>query len=275
MVSKPESTASPAAEILARRILAEQIAQEAGRFALERFRNRGALTVGRKGPHDEVSDADRDTELLIRKRIAAAFPGDAVLGEEAGMADGEGTQADDGWLWVVDPIDGTACFVAGIPVWCVSIAVMHAGRAVIGVIEDPNACETFAGSVGGGATVNGSPISPNPADGLGGGSVGIGYSTRIKPAATLSVLTRLLESGGMFQRNGSGALSIAYVAAGRLIGYYEPHINSWDCLAGLVLVEAVGGWHNDFLADGGLRRGNPVLAAAPGAAAALREITSL
>jgi len=255
-----------------RHALAEAVAREAGRYAHARFRNRGGLDIGRKGPHDEVSDADRETELLIRRRIAAAFPDDAILGEEGGMGTIPHAGVGNGWLWVLDPIDGTACFVAGIPVWCVSVAVTWQGRAVIGVVEDPNAGETFSARTGGPATLNGAPIRAGDATDLGAGSVGIGYSTRIRPQATLSALTSLLEAGGMFQRNGSGALMLAYVAAGRLIGYYEPHINAWDCLAALVLIEQAGGWHNDFLADGGLTRGNPVLAAAPALAATLRGL---
>lgn len=258
-----------------RHAAAEAIARAAGAYVLDRFRNRGQVSVGRKGPHDEVSDADRAAEALIRGRIAEAFPDDRVLGEEAGFGGGEDDAVADGWLWVVDPIDGTACFVAGVPVWCVSIAVMHDGRPVIGVVEDPNAGETFSARSGGPATCNGVTIRASDATDLGAGSVGVGYSTRVKPKDTLEPLTRLLEAGGMFQRNGSGALMVCYVAAGRLIGYFEPHINAWDCLAGLVLVERAGGWQSDFLADGGLARGNRLLVGAPGVAAELRRIAGM
>lgn len=261
--------------LAARYAHATALAEEAGRFALSRFRDRTNLSIGSKGAHNEVSDADRQTEELIRRSVSGAFPEDRVLGEEAGLGEAAAADGEDNWLWVVDPIDGTACFVAGIPVWCVSIAVMHAGKPVIGVIVDPNVGETFAACAGGPATLNGAPIRPSSADSLGAGSVGIGYSTRVRPEATLTVLTRLLEAGGMFQRNGSGALSLAYVAAGRLLGYFEPHINAWDCLAALVLVERAGGWHNDFLADNGLQHGNAVLAAAPNVAKELRRLTDL
>jgi len=154
----------------------------------------------------------------------------------------------------------------------VSVAVAHAGRPVIGVVEDPNVGETFSARAGRPATVNGIPVRASDATDLGAGSVAVGYSTRVPPRAALSALAALLEAGGMYQRNGSGALSLAYVAAGRLIGYYEPHINSWDCLAALVLVEQAGGWHNDFLAGDGLHRGNTLLAAAPGVADELRRL---
>lgn len=90
--------------------------------------------------------------------------------------------------------------------------------------------------------------------------LGVGFSHRVKADSFIPFLERLLTNGGMFVRNGSGALMIAYVAAGRLIGYYEPHINSWDCLAGIVLVQEAGGVVNDFLAQGGLLRGNCIIA---------------
>ena len=79
----------------------------------------------------------------------------------------------------------------------------------------------------------------------------------------------------MYQRNGSGALMLAYVAAGRLLGYYEAHINAWDCLAGIVLVREAGGWTNDFLSGDGLTHGNAVAASAPGLADAMRQLTGL
>ena len=164
----------------------------------------------------------------------------------------------------MDPIDGTDCFVFGIPSWCVSIAWLDQNRMTIGVIYDAVHDEMFAAARGHGAFLNGLPIAVSNATHTSGGLVGIGYSSRIEPADTLGALSRLMDAGGMFHRCGSGALSLAWVAAGRLVGYFEPHINSWDCLAGLLLVREAGGWTNDFLRDDGLASGNPALAAAPG-----------
>jgi myo-inositol-1(or 4)-monophosphatase len=112
--------------------------------------------------------------------------------------------------------------------------------------------------------MNGVALQISDASQLYDGITGIGYSTRVEPKASIEALQRLLEAGGMFNRCGSGALSLAWVAAGRFIGYYEPHINSWDCLAGIVLVREAGGWVNDFLAGDGLTQGNPIIASAPG-----------
>ena len=211
---------------------------------------------------------DREVEELIRARLADSFPDDGFLGEEAGGAPGEAT-------WVVDPIDGTACFVAGIPVWCVSIAFVVGREIEIGVVYDPNADELFAARRGGGAWLDGTPLSPAPATSLADGTTGIGYSLRRPGQATLDVLAPLLAADGMFQRNGSGALMLAYVAAGRLIGYFEAHINSWDCLAGLALVREAGGWTSDYLTGDALASGNPLAAAAPGLAAEMQRLTGL
>lgn len=259
---------------LARRFDAAQaIAREAGQLALDYFRDLGALVVERKGLQDEVSIADRAVEDLIRARLAELFPDDGVLGEEGGLdgASAEAAQGADG-LWVVDPIDGTACFLAGIPVWCVSIAFVAEGAPTLGVIYDPNNDELFAARRGHGAALNGAPIRVSAVESLTEGTVAIGYSTRSRPREILGILDRLLTAGGMFQRNGSGALMLAYVAAGRYLGYYEPHINSWDCLAGIALVDEAGGWTNDFLAGDGLTEGNPIAAAAPGVTDAIRQL---
>ena len=132
---------------------AEAVAREAGALALRYYRNLEALEVESKGPQDIVSAADRAVEDLVRERLLAMFPDDAILGEEGGLhgAGREGT-------WVVDPIDGTWCFLNGIGAWCVSLAYVREGRIETAVIYDPNAGELFAARAGGGATLDGRPI---------------------------------------------------------------------------------------------------------------------
>jgi myo-inositol-1(or 4)-monophosphatase len=249
-------------EIQARLSAAEDIARIAGRSALAFYRERSTLAVIDKGVQDRVTEADRAIEAEIRDFLTGRFPDDGFLGEEAGAS--ADTLASDAGVWVVDPIDGTDCFVFGIPSWCISIAWIFRHRMTIGIVYDPLHDEMFVAAAGHGATLNGKSISVADATDAKRGLVGIGYSSRITPDDLLSALRRLTDIDGMFHRCGSGALSLAWVAAGRLIGYFEPHMNSWDCLAGLLLVREAGGWTNDFLAGGGLVRGNPALAAAPG-----------
>lgn len=246
--------------IQARYDFARALAREAGELAYSYFRNLDQIVVESKGTQDEVSIADRETEVFIRARIAAAFPDDGLLGEEGG--DDSGGKS---IIWVIDPIDGTACFVNNMFSWCVSIAVVVDGVPAIGAVFDPNAKELFHGLSarfgGTGAAVNDKPIRIKDVSDFKGGVLGVGFSHRSQPEEFTPFMHTLLSSGGMFIRNGSGALMLCYVAAGRLIGYYEPHINSWDCLAAIVIVEAAGGRCNNFLVNGGLTRGNPILAA--------------
>jgi myo-inositol-1(or 4)-monophosphatase len=258
--------------VLARIDRAEAIVREAGTLALDFFHRQAELTIERKGLQDTVSQADRAVEDCIAQRLAECFPDDAFLGEESGNSR---VREADGFTWVVDPIDGTDCFINGIRAWCVSIALVSEGEIRGGVIYDPNAQELYKAIIGHGASLNGKPIRASTADDLTLGIVGIGFSHRVEPAPTLEVLGRLLDAGGMYQRNGSGALMLAYVAAGRYLGYYEAHINSWDALAGVALVREAGGWTNDFLADDGLQTGSVVLASAPGVATSLRSVCGL
>jgi myo-inositol-1(or 4)-monophosphatase len=244
-------------ELEQRYAAAQSIARDAGEQALEYFSRHAQLQVESKGVSDRVSEADRAVEDTIVNRLRALYPDDALLGEEGGATPGNVSEAP---TWVIDPIDGTDCFVNGIPVWTISIALAVAGEAALGIVYDPNAEELFAACRGNGATLNSAPIHASTAGSFGDGLVAIGFSHRRPPAATLRALERLLSDGGMYQRNGSGALSLAYVAAGRYLGYYEEHINSWDALAGICLVQQAGGWTSDFLADDGLYSGNQIIA---------------
>ena len=132
--------------------------------------------------------------------------------------------------------------------------------------------ELFTGGIGMPATLNGRPIVPHAGQALTEGVVMVGYSPRSTPKVILGVLGRLLEAGGMYYRNGSGAVGLCYVACGRLIGYVEPHINSWDCLGAIAVIEAAGGQVNDVLAGDGLRSGGPIVAGPPAVFEALVEI---
>ena len=241
------------------------VAHEAGALASRYYQNRENLTVESKGLQDIVSEADRQVETLIRNKFASMFPRDGMVGEEHDTVHPEA----DGGYWVVDPIDGTWCFLNGIGSWCVSIAYVRSGVIETGVIYDPCANELFAASKGLGATLNGRPVQVAGANSLTDGSVSVGYSMRSSHDLILTILGRLVRAGGVYHRHGSGALGLAWTACGRLIGYIEPHMNSWDCLAGYLLVQEAGGWTNDFLAGEGLFEGNTVVAGPQGLREAL------
>ncbi len=262
------------AELTRRLAVTEQIAREAGTLARTWFDQRDQLQIEAKGPQNLVSEADRAVEVLIRERLGTEFPGERVIGEEGSDDGTSGGNSGGGVgpIWIVDPIDGTQCFLAGIPSWCVSIGMTGETGMALGVVHDPVMGETFTGGPELGAFCNEQPIRVHEASGFGEGMVEVGISLRRPIEETLVVLERLLRAGGIHHRSGSGALSLAYVAAGRYIGYYEDHMNTWDSCAGVALVEGAGGWCSDILAGDGLTRGARVIASGKPLAPAMRAL---
>jgi myo-inositol-1(or 4)-monophosphatase len=247
-----------------RMLAAQAVAREAGAMARRRFLDR-SFAVKFKGPHDYLTEVDGETEAFIAERLARVFPTDGFIGEEShARPAGVG-----GAVWVVDPIDGTANFARGVPHFCVSIACVADGRVEVGVIYNPMLDELFAARRGGGARLNGAAMSPSSATSLANCAVEVGWNSRAGFAQYVGLLQRVASTGASPSRTGSGALAIAYVAAGRLDGFVEHHINAWDCLAGILLVSEAGGYVSDFLKDDGLIKGNPLVASAPGVKDAL------
>jgi len=237
---------------------AKRIARVGGDTALAYFRDLSALTIEPKGHQDMVSEADRNVETEIRTALATAFPDDGITGEEHAPVAGSS-----GYTWVIDPIDGTANFVADIPAWVVVLACVHNAKTVIGVIHDPIHDMTWWARAGGGAFGNDKPIRVAGSRGINNGSVGTGFSNRTAPGAVEALVAGIRAEGGVFHRNASGALSLAYVASGKLIGYAEDHMNAWDCLAGQLLVHEAGGVIEDQNADDMIANGGRVIAATP------------
>jgi myo-inositol-1(or 4)-monophosphatase len=176
---------------------------------------------------------------------------------------------------VVDPIDGTANFARGIPHFCISIAYIENGRTEIGAIYDPAHDELYFAGRGTGATRNGQPIAVSSTTAFETASIEMGWSGRVANEAYLETIRNLLTLGANVRRAGSGALALAYVADGRSDGYLELHMNSWDCVAGLLLVAEAGGDVCPFLQIGSLRDGGPVLASAPGIAAGISRASKI
>ncbi|WP_138470437.1 inositol monophosphatase [Poseidonocella sp. HB161398] len=240
--------------------VAVSAARAAGVLALDYFRRRDALVIETKRcASDLVSQADREVETLIRAALAEAFPADAQLGEEHGLSPGTS-----GVTWVIDPIDGTAPYLAGLPGWCVSIGACDADGPCLGVIYAPVLGELFTAVRGGGATINGTEIRAASGD-LRSGLLGIGANDRVAPARVGEMLAALMEAGAAWTRYGSGALMLAWVAAGRLTGYAEPRMSAWDCMAGYCLIAEAGGRVRPFPDGPGLLAPAPVMGAGAGA----------
>ena len=272
MILNPNGLNAEAKIEIDRRFLhGKEMIKQAGKVALDYFNRREELVVETKtDPQDVVSIADQNVEKIIRNLTREVFPDDGYLGEEHGKEEGSNE-----FLWVIDPIDGTACFLTGMRSWCISVALMKGNEIVAGFVYDPNTDELFSALAGHGAQLNGKTIKTYDISSVTEGVMGIGTSHRIPPSQLLPFMDKLLSAGGMFIRNGSCALMMSYVAAGRLIGYFEPHINSWDCLAGIILIKEAGGWSSPFLDQDGLNKGNPILATASGVAEELQSMAGL
>ena len=253
----------------ARLARAVEVAREAGAVLRERFGRREARAYVMKGSQDFLTEVDGEIETLVSRLLQESFPDDGIIGEEHGA-----TGRLDG-VWVIDPIDGTSNFARGIAHFCISIAYVAGGEPVVGVIYDPIKDDLFAAATGLGATLNGEPMQVSAATDIRAASIECGWSMRRPVADYIALCGRVMERGGGLYRCGSGALGVAYVAAGRLDAYVELHINAWDVLAGVVLAREAGGVTNDFMGEGGLLKGAPILACAPGLASVLAEITGL
>lgn len=264
MTEEPEL----AEDLVERYAQAREIGARAGALARVYWQSREQLLIESKASaQDIVSEADRAVEEQIRAEVARDFPEDGFLGEEFGATPGTS-----GFTWVIDPIDGTSPFLHGMPSWCVAICVLRDGAPVIGVIAVPTHGEDFAAVAGGGALLNGAPLRIPEEVTIRNATTGVGASQYSEPGRTAEIVRDLTAAGGVLFNNGSGALMLAYVAAGRLAGVVSEYMNAWDCLAGLLILREAGGRAAKFRADGDFRKPDRVIAAAPGA---WREVSAL
>ena len=254
-----------ASDLAARVEFARGLGREAGALARRYFRGQIEFVAETKGPQDFVSAADHAVEALIRGRLQAAFPDDAVLAEEGGGDTGRN-------LWVVDPIDGTLNFVHGVRYWCISIAFIVAGERRIGAVYDPSLDELFWAAKNEGAWSDETRIHVSPRDRLDHALLCLGHVPRHPLEEHLALKRRLHEAGAAVKDMGAGALMLAHVAAGRFDAFLEPHMHPWDASAGLLLVEEAGGRVHPYPGPGGIAAGGAVIAAAPGIFSALERM---
>jgi myo-inositol-1(or 4)-monophosphatase len=216
------------------------IAREAGALLMHYFHQH--LKIEYKGDADLVTAADRASEVLIRERIAALWPGHDVLGEEQGLSD-RGSE----YRWYVDPLDGTTNFAHGYPVFCVSIALEHQGlehkgQRIAAVIYDPTRDELFSAELGRGARLNGEVIQVSKTGSVKESLLATGFPSqkRHKNPNIHFYHQITLHSHGV-RRAGSAALDLCNVACGRYDGFWEFNLNPWDTAAGVLIVEEAGG----------------------------------
>lgn len=214
-----------------------EAARRAGDLLLK-YRDRvDAIPVERKARGDYVSEIDRACEQLIRAELKRRYPDHAILGEEQGRSDG------DEHLWLIDPIDGTSNYLRGIPHFAISIALAINGRVEHAVVYDPSRDELFAASRGTGATLNNRRVRVSGRTSLASAVLGMAFpfrNRRLMPAYQ-AMFDSLFEQCEDIRRAGAASLDLAYVACGRLDGYWELSLKPWDVAAGALLVQEAGG----------------------------------
>jgi len=217
--------------------------------------------VKSKRANDFVTEVDRAAEAAIIQAIHAAYPEHAILGEETGAIDG-GKQE---YRWIIDPLDGTTNFIHGFPQYCVSIGIEHRGALAHGVVYDPIRDELFTASKGNGAFLNDRRIRVSKCSRLGDALVGTGFPfkelTRVD--LYLKQLRQLMEKSSGVRRAGAAALDLAYVACGRLDGFWELGLLPWDMAAGALLIQEAGGLVGDLEGEQSFLESGDVCAAAP------------
>lgn len=245
--------------------VAIQAARQAGNILARKLNNPAKLRVEAKGKNDFVSDADRDAEYAVIETIRKNYPDHAVLAEESG-ADGESDT-----VWIIDPLDGTTNFLHGFPVFAVSIGVQVKGRMEHAVVYDPLRQELFTASRGDGAQLDGRRIRISGQTRLEHALIGTGFPYKLmdgEMAPYLSMLEKVLRNTSGVRRPGAAALDLAYVAAGRLDGFWETNLSSWDLAAGSLLIREAGGiisgldGSENFLETGHVLAGSPKIYAA-------------
>lgn len=222
--------------------LAEEIAREAGELARLRRDEGVRIAATKSALADIVTDADREVEALVRDRLAAARPGDGFVGEESAPSPGTS-----GITWIVDPIDGTVNYAYGIPHYAVSIGAVsgeptpETWTAEIGVVFNPAVGELFRAARGEGAWLGGRRLAVStPTDAGALVATGFGYDPATH-AQDLERVRRVMPLARDLRREGAASLDLAYVAAGRLDGYFERGLHPWDHAAGALLVGEAGG----------------------------------
>jgi myo-inositol-1(or 4)-monophosphatase len=239
--------------------IAIRAARSAGDLILRSSDNVGQLRIDQKGKNDFASEVDRAAEREIINIIRTAYPDHAILAEESGQHKGND------FVWVIDPLDGTTNFLHGFPQYAVSIALKYKGRLEVAVIYDPLRDELFTAKRGGGAMLNSRRLRVTNQISMKGALIGTGFpfKTDLHLDAYVGMFKAISMEAAGIRRAGAAALDLAYVAAGRLDGFWEIGIMEWDMAAGILLIKEAGGvvtdfsFNDNYLASGNVIAGSP------------------
>ncbi len=238
--------------------IAIRAARAAGNIIIRHIDNIQDLPVNVKGRNDFVTEVDRQAEAIIIDSIRKAYPDHAIMAEESG------SQGNNDYQWIIDPLDGTTNFLHGFPQYAVSIALQHKGTLTQAVVYDPLRQELFTTSRGHGAYLNDRRMRVSRQKYLEGALLGTGFPFREQQRFEyyLETFRKLSPLTAGIRRAGSAALDLAYVACGRLDGFWEFGLEQWDIAAGALLIEEAGGIissinGNNYLTSGDIITGNP------------------
>ncbi len=234
-------------------------ARRAGDLIVRSMDRAAGLEVGIKGKNDFVTQVDRLAETEIIEALQRAYPQHAILAEESGAS------GDSEYTWVIDPLDGTTNFLHGFPQFAVSIALLFQGRPQQAVIYDPLRQELFTASRGRGAQLNNRRIRVSNRIDLDGALLGTGFPFREyqNVDAYLRSMKAFMATTAGIRRAGAAALDLAYVACGRLDGFWEGGLKQWDMAAGCLLIEEAGGLVGDFVGGSSYLETGNIVAAPP------------
>jgi len=249
--------------------IAVRAAHAAGEHIVRKLDRLEKVKVSEKQHNDFVTEVDQAAEQIIIETLHEFYPEHGFLGEESGVSGND--EGNSKFRWIIDPLDGTTNFIHGNPMFCVSIALEYKGEVVVGVVYDPNRNETFTALKGSGSQLNGHKIRVSPIRDLDRALIGTGIPFRKSAGQELDeqlddyfvMLRKIILNTAGIRRPGAAALDLAWLAAGRIDGFWELGLKSWDIAAGALLVAEAGGMVSDlkggqnFLESGDILAGSP------------------
>ncbi|HRE31014.1 MAG TPA: inositol monophosphatase family protein [Candidatus Berkiella sp.] len=241
--------------------IAIKAARSAGKMILRAQDTAESLTVIEKGHHDYASQVDKAAEEIIIDTIKRAYPQHTILGEEHGLIEG----SDEDTQWIIDPLDGTTNFLHGFPQFCVSIGVKQLDKIQHGVVYDPIRDELFSATRGQGVQMNGRRLRVSNLEKIDSALLGTGFPFRefSNLDQYLTFFKALIPHCAGIRRAGAAALDLAYVAAGRLDGFWEFGLKPWDVAAGSLFIQEAGGWVTTIEGNPEFLNAKSILAAPP------------
>ncbi|GGI75731.1 inositol-1-monophosphatase [Shewanella gelidii] len=241
--------------------IAVRAARAAGQTIIRAFSELDRVEVSTKGVNDFVTNVDKEAEAAIIYQIRKSYPDHTIVGEENGENRGE----DSDYMWIIDPLDGTNNFVNGIPHFAVSIALQYKGQTQVGVVYDPIRDELFSAIRGKGAKLNDFRVRVKSVNDMSGSIIATGFPFKARQHSEtyMKIFGEVFNQCADLRRAGSAALDLAYVAAGRMEGFFEIGLKPWDIAAGDLICREAGGTVTDFIGGHDYMKSGNIVAGSP------------